>query len=209
LKHADVPRATSRGKVRYRAREFLALADAEFVRTASVAIFGHEPAPDEFIRQRDRLLTGEITRARLLSEFLSRTDAKPDVKIDGLTRLIAWGWLERSLPAKIIRVLATELRNIYLLPGRFQQLFARVEALERRSAAKDSAAEDHANFLTAAIADQRLRLDAFLIEAKGRLDAAPDQLSVSPQQDETSRPRHTPEVPSEASNDGSRGKLKP
>jgi O-antigen chain-terminating methyltransferase len=103
---------------------------------------------DAFVKQRDRLLTGQITRARMLREFLTDKDARPEAQFDGLSWQITQDRIDNSFPARAVRIVAKELHNIYLLPRRFRQLFARVETLEQKTVELASVVEARTRQLT-------------------------------------------------------------
>jgi hypothetical protein len=121
--------ATSRG---YSIDRLLSLPDAEFVRTAYNAIFAREATEAEFTRSRDRLLTGEIGRTRLLRKFLRSDEArKRGARIEGLRRREFTDWIRHSAPARWAMSAAHTVRTIYLLPRRIRQFLKRVDGIER------------------------------------------------------------------------------
>jgi hypothetical protein len=110
----------------------LSLPDAEFVRAAYAAIFAREAIETEFAKSRDRLLTGEIGRTRLLRELLRSDEAvKRGARIEGLGRRELSEWIRRSAPAKWAMNVAHTVRTIYLLPRRIRQFLKRVDGIER------------------------------------------------------------------------------
>jgi O-antigen chain-terminating methyltransferase len=116
----------------YRIDRLLALPDAEFVRAAYNAIFARDATEAEFTRSRDRLLTGETGRTRLLREFLRSGEAlKRGARIEGLKRREFADWMRRSTPAKWAMNAAHTVRTIYLLPRRIRQFLKRVDGIER------------------------------------------------------------------------------
>lgn len=144
----------------YNIDALIALPDAEFVRAAYRAIFAREASEDEFTGSRDRLLTGDIDRTRLLGELLKSDEARArGARIEGLGRHEFGDAIRHSALARWATNVAHTLRTIYLLPRRIRQFLKRVDGIER------TAGE------TALAANQLLSRVRALEESASRADA--------------------------------------
>jgi SAM-dependent methyltransferase len=166
----DLPDSGTAASRRHRIDTLLAMPDAEFIRAAYAAIFARKPTDAELAIGRDRLLSGEIGRTRLLREFLGSDEArKCGARIEGLRRREITDSLRQSVPAKWAMNVAHAARTIYLLPRRIGQFLKRVDAIERT--AGETALKTNLMSGRVEEAIQALgRLDA--LEMAGRLNEA-------------------------------------
>jgi SAM-dependent methyltransferase len=141
LSEKNVPVPQARGDLpdvaqrRWTARELLTLPAPEFARAIHLAFLGREPAPDEFVRLRDRLLVAHVGRMRILREFRTSQDARrTGLGVEGFWREAVNDRLYWSPPAKFGRSVIRLIGNIYHGPRWLREFIARVELLERRSA---------------------------------------------------------------------------
>lgn len=109
----------------YSATELLALPETEFVRGCYLAFLGREAGPGEISRQRDRLLTWQASRLRIVRELRdSQAGRQYNGKVDGLWKVLAWDRLYWSPPAKAARAAARAVSFIWNLRRRLEKIEA-------------------------------------------------------------------------------------
>jgi O-antigen chain-terminating methyltransferase len=88
----------------YTAQELFALPETEFVRASYLALLGREARPDELAPQRDRLLTWQASRLRIVRDLRASPEGRHyDGKIPGLWKIVFRDRLYWSPPAKLGR----------------------------------------------------------------------------------------------------------
>jgi glycosyltransferase involved in cell wall biosynthesis len=106
--------SVERSRTQLSADELAKLPPAEFIAHAYTAFFGQPPDRATFILLRDRLLLGELSRARMLTTFARRGD--PDIHLKGLMRLKLREQLHGSAPMELALSTARLARDIGRLP---------------------------------------------------------------------------------------------
>jgi len=114
------------------ARDLLALPETEFVRACYLAFRGREAEPEELARQRDRLLTWQVSRLRIVREIRASSEARNyGGRVEGLSKVLARDRLYWSPPAKAGRFVARLFQFLRDLPKRLDA----VEQAGRHAAA--------------------------------------------------------------------------
>lgn len=105
------------------APQLFALPEAEFIRASYLTFLGREARRDEFVRQRDRLLTWQASRLRIVRELRASPEGRHhDGHVQGLWKVLAWDRAYWSPPAKAGRSVKRAIEFVLGLAKRLETI---------------------------------------------------------------------------------------